>query len=312
MTPPQGCESSRSALTIYDVVFPASVRLLRVKFTWKRATASIALMAIGWWTIGTMGEHRAKAERDWCRSLSRRSQGPCVVVKQGRGSFPPGHSRPGIAPGPTGQLGTSDPIVYRLFGVDPLSLQERSLLGFAGEPAAADRNRRYRRPRTDRVLHGAARVSRGLSCPANHFKVRSGVPGPIHYVGIGGLGIDAPTLPGGHPRAGVFGYDHQTRMVDIKDGASTTMLLAETTFANGPWTAGGPATVRGLDPERQPYVGPDRQFGGSHRGGAMVAFADGSVRFLRGTIAPGVFEGLSTVAGGEILAEGWDRSGVSE
>ena len=85
------------------------------------------------------------------------------------------------------------------------------------------------------------------------------------------------------------------------------MLLGETTFANGPWTAGGPATVRGLNPGRRPYIGPGEQFGGSHRGGAMVAFADGSVRFLRDKIDPGVFEGLATVAGGEILPEGWDR-----
>src|SRR5262249_35803766 len=98
-----------------------------------------------------------------------------------------------------------------------------------------------------------------------------------------------------------------TLMSDITDGASTTMMLAETTMANGPWTAGGPSTVRGLDPARRPYLGPGRQFGGSHQGGAMVAFADGSVRFLRGTIASEVIERLSTVAGGESIAEGWDR-----
>ena len=34
--------------------------------------------------------------------------------------------------------------------------------------------------------------------------------------------------------------------------------------------------VRGLDPSRQPYVGRGLQFGGTHRGGVMVAFADGS------------------------------------
>jgi hypothetical protein len=38
----------------------------------------------------------------------------------------------------------------------------------------------------------------------------------------------------------------------------------------------------------------------------MVAFADGSVRFLRETIDPGAFEGLSTIAGGEVLSGGWD------
>ncbi len=39
----------------------------------------------------------------------------------------------------------------------------------------------------------------------------------------------------------------------------------------------------------------------------MVAFADGSVRFLRETIDPKVFEAISTIAGGEGLPQGWDR-----
>jgi prepilin-type processing-associated H-X9-DG protein len=133
------------------------------------------------------------------------------------------------------------------------------------------------------------------------------MPEPMTYVGIAGLGTDAPSLPIGHRRAGIFGYDRQTRMVDISDGASTTMMLAETRVTNGPWTAGGPATVRGLDPRRQPYLGRGQQFGGSHPGGAMVAFADGSVRFLHETIDARVFEALSTIAGGETLPDGWDR-----
>ena len=54
-------------------------------------------------------------------------------------------------------------------------------------------------------------------------------------------------------------------------------------MANGPWTAGGFATVRSLDPS-QPYLGKRRQFGGLHRGSAMTLFADGSVRPVRDTI----------------------------
>ena len=80
------------------------------------------------------------------------------------------------------------------------------------------------------------------------------------------------------------------------------MMLAETTAGVGPWTAGGFTTVRGLDPARRPYIGRGRQFGGTHPGGAMVAFADGSIRFLGESIDPQVFEALSTVAGGENIA----------
>jgi prepilin-type processing-associated H-X9-DG protein len=96
-------------------------------------------------------------------------------------------------------------------------------------------------------------------------------------------------------------------MEDLKDGAAATLLLAETGVGNGPWSAGGPATVRGLDPARQPYIGRARQFGGLHRRGLNVAFADGSVRFLKDTIDPKVFEALSTIAGGEQLPPGWDK-----
>ena len=39
----------------------------------------------------------------------------------------------------------------------------------------------------------------------------------------------------------------------------------------------------------------------------MVAFADGSVRFLSESVEPKVFEAFSTIAGGETLPAGWDR-----
>jgi prepilin-type processing-associated H-X9-DG protein len=145
---------------------------------------------------------------------------------------------------------------------------------------------------------------RVLLCPANAVGRNSGV---THYVGISGIGLDSPTLPKGHPRAGIFGYDRQTFVDDIKDGLATTMMLAETAEEVGPWIAGGPTTVRAVDPARKPHIGRGRPFGGTHRRGLNVAFADGSVRFIRETIDPNVFEALSTVAGGEPLAAGWDR-----
>ncbi len=145
-----------------------------------------------------------------------------------------------------------------------------------------------------------------LRCPAHPGRPTPNGLGETDYIGVAGLGTDAATLPSGHPRSGVFSYERPTRLGDIKDGIASTMMMAETTQARGPWTAGGPATVRGLDPSRQPYIGRGRQFGGAHQGGVMVAFADGSVRFLREAIDPKVFEALSTVAGGEMLPPGWD------
>jgi prepilin-type processing-associated H-X9-DG protein len=142
-------------------------------------------------------------------------------------------------------------------------------------------------------------------CPAAPGSSDEHMPGWTWYVGIAGVGTDAATLPEGHPRAGIFGYDRRTPPSAIKDGAATTLLIVETGLDNGPWTAGGPATVRGLDPDRQPYLGADRQFGGLHRQGAMVLMADGSVRLIRETTEPRVFEALATIAGGEALPAEW-------
>jgi Protein of unknown function (DUF1559) len=140
-----------------------------------------------------------------------------------------------------------------------------------------------------------------LNCP-NCNGVTSGGLSATHYIGIAGLGTDAPILPKGHTRAGFFGYDRRITLADIKDGASQTMVLAESERVAGSWLAGGPATVRGLDPAEQPYIGPGRQFGGLHDRIVNVAFADGSIRGISASVAPRIFEAFSTIAGGEKLA----------
>jgi prepilin-type processing-associated H-X9-DG protein len=127
-----------------------------------------------------------------------------------------------------------------------------------------------------------------------------------NFVAIAGLGLDAPSLPTKDPRAGIFGDDRRVTPADIKDGTSTTMMLAESAIIPGPWFAGGRANVQGLNPLSQPYIGPDRQFGGLHKGGANVLMADGSVRFVKESVDPKVFEALSTIAGGEKVSATWD------
>jgi len=174
------------------------------------------------------------------------------------------------------------------------------------EPWDADTNRITRGHGVEEEPRAVGRLPR-LTCPAAAEVADEHMPGWTWYVGVAGVGRDAPALPEDHPRAGVFGYDRRTGTGGIKDGASNTLLLAETGVANGPWTAGGTATVRGLDPSRRPYLGRGRQFGGLHRGGVNVAFADGSVRLLSESVDPKVFEALSTIAGGEPLPTGWDR-----
>jgi prepilin-type processing-associated H-X9-DG protein len=143
-----------------------------------------------------------------------------------------------------------------------------------------------------------------VTCPDDPG-YRESKPLPLTYVGVAGVGANAPELPSRHPHAGIFGYDRVTKFGDIRDGTSTTMAVIETTRGHGPWTAGGPTSVRGVDPATRPYIGHNHPFGGYHAGGANLAFADGSVRFVKETIDPKVFEAIATIAGGEELPPGW-------
>jgi prepilin-type processing-associated H-X9-DG protein len=126
------------------------------------------------------------------------------------------------------------------------------------------------------------------------------LPCLTHYVGVAGVGEDAAFLPVDDPRAGVFGYDWTTRLGDIKGGASMTLLLIETATDNGPSTAGGKPMVKGIDPDRPPYLGRRGQFNSDHPGDVTNAlFVDGSVRPLRSGMAPEVFQAMATIGGHE-------------
>ncbi len=118
-------------------------------------------------------------------------------------------------------------------------------------------------------------------------------------VGMAGIGIDAAELQISNPRVGVFGYDRKTRLADISDGAAYTMMVIGTNKDIGPWAAGGSSTVRGIDTQDKPFIGPNRQFGGLFRGGTYILMADGSVRWIKESIDSSTFEALATIAGGE-------------
>lgn len=122
-------------------------------------------------------------------------------------------------------------------------------------------------------------------------------PGETHYIGIAGLGKDAPTLPVTSKRAGIFGINRKTRIADIVDGTSNTMMTSEASGKIGPWISGGNATIRPLT--KKPYInGPDG-IGSPYRGGVHIGLADGSVRFVSENVDPTVFERLSTMADGQ-------------
>jgi hypothetical protein len=158
------------------------------------------------------------------------------------------------------------------------------------------------RPWNDSVNRPATQtnVRRFLCRTHPHFDPRA-APGLTHYVGIAGIGINAASLSANDPAAGFFGYDRIIGPADVTAGASCTLLAAETTADNGPWAAGGPPTVRGVDPDATRYIGPGQAFGGCHRDGAIdvltAAYADASVRIVTSEVNPRVFRNSARLAG---------------
>ncbi len=117
------------------------------------------------------------------------------------------------------------------------------------------------------------------------------------YVGAAGVGEDAAGLPPEDPRAGVFGYERQTRQQDLIRGGANTIAVLGVQDRCGPWAQGGRATVRSLT--QRPYInGPDG-FGSGQIDGMVVGMADGSARFLSDKTDPEILERLVTVRGGD-------------
>src|SRR5262249_18149672 len=107
-----------------------------------------------------------------------------------------------------------------------------------------------------------------------------------------------PKLTSTDKGIGIFGHDRTVGPRDVIDGTADTMLLVETSHDLGPWIAGGPPTVRGLDPAAIPLVGARGQFGGIHSTIPM-AMADASVRQIDPGTNAAVLTALVTIAGGD-------------
>jgi prepilin-type processing-associated H-X9-DG protein len=118
------------------------------------------------------------------------------------------------------------------------------------------------------------------SCPTHRS-----TPSPFtNYVAVVGPGT-------------VFPGAGTTSIADIHDGTANTLMLAECSDLDIPWTEPRDLDVSKLsfrvnDPARP---GPSSR----HPGGANVVLADGSCRFFKNTIRPKTLKPLFTIRGGE-------------
>lgn len=105
------------------------------------------------------------------------------------------------------------------------------------------------------------------------------------YVGVGGVGPDAPTSPpdAGSKTRGLFSYARPARLEEVKDGLSNTAAVFEVRRDFGPWARNGAATVRPIEAFE----------------GGLVLMADGSVRSLPAKADPKVLRSMATIAAGD-------------
>jgi prepilin-type processing-associated H-X9-DG protein len=125
---------------------------------------------------------------------------------------------------------------------------------------------------------------------------------------------------------GILQVNRTTRLADILDGTSNTILMAECAgrptlwqgrkpvpnkwLNGGPWASRGLLFGRGSTPDGTAFFGccainctNDREVYSFHTGGANAVFADGHVHFLKATIDVRVFARLVTMAGGEAFSD---------
>jgi prepilin-type N-terminal cleavage/methylation domain-containing protein/prepilin-type processing-associated H-X9-DG protein len=154
------------------------------------------------------------------------------------------------------------------------------------------------------------------------------------YAGMGGvdpgLVLAGVIDPPGGPRderghyEGAFQINRSTRLTDFTDGTSTTILIGECAgrpnlwhagklvsnvwLNGGPWASRNLLFGRGATSDGTAFLGRcainctnDREVYSFHTGGANVAFADGSVRFLKANLDIRTFARLVTYAGGEVV-----------
>lgn len=114
---------------------------------------------------------------------------------------------------------------------------------------------------------------------------------------------------------GMFYHNSSVRMRDITDGTTNTFMLGERgTDESQGWFSTWPGMVAEGEEAFQRILGsadhPPNDpaahfddFSSAHTGGSQFCLGDGSVRFVSENIDEGLYHGLATIQGGEIIGE---------
>ncbi len=210
-------------------------------------------------------------------------------------TFPPATLGPGSLP-PEKQVAWTAGVIPHLAGAAGELNQRRGARlaqAYMDLDAAIDRRSPW-----DAEVNAAAREAAVgfFLCPGHPGYTRQSAV--THYVGIAGVDEDAARLSRDDAKAGVFGYDRGVRRQEATAGFSFTLAALETGHENGPWLAGGFATVRGVG-EGDDLLGPGRPFGGLHPKVTNALMLDGSARSINDGTEGGLLRRLATLRRGE-------------
>jgi prepilin-type N-terminal cleavage/methylation domain-containing protein/prepilin-type processing-associated H-X9-DG protein len=147
-----------------------------------------------------------------------------------------------------------------------------------------------------------------------------------NYVAVGGT-FEVSGFP--DTNTGVLLRNSRHRVGDITDGTSNTLLVTERESRRSPMTTWVGAVTNSVNPPLNPAyedegpptlvltntgeaaegrtpnnpLGHVEDASSRHTGGVNALFGDGSVRFLRNSIDPVVWEAIGTRAGGEVVGD---------
>lgn len=155
----------------------------------------------------------------------------------------------------------------------------------------------------------------GNTGPTIHYPAVMGAKGANSFSGAAYPVVNATTTHGGFASNGMMFPNSRIRLTGIEDGTSNTFLIGELSFENANcfrnWARGwdGNSTNTGkniVNPlNSTPYNGSnlfnDVSFGSGHTGGANFLMGDGSVRFVRDTIAMPAYLAAASRNGGEAI-----------